>query len=180
VAAPQTIRRGGGDYNRLAEPAWADPLDTSYSKRSGARWNAPGSFGVLHLNRGRPMARLQVDHKLAGQPYGVEDLDPDEQHDLVEVDVIELDLRDCITDAGLQGVGLPATYPVDGAGNEVPWSTCQPIGQPAYDDGLPGIACRSAATGAEPGDEELAVFDSHTRDVRQTGRLLFDDWYWDA
>lgn len=178
MVAPEAIRRGGDEYNRLAEPAWADPLDTSYSRRFGGRWNAPGRFGVLYLNRGRRMARLQVNHKLAGQPYGVEDLDPDEQHDLVELEVNELDWRDCVTNSGLTVVGLPATYPVDAAGNEVPRSTCQPIGQAAYDDGLPGIACRSAATGAGPDDEELAVFDTHRHDVRQTNRVAFDEWYW--
>ena len=43
---------------------------------------------------------------------------------------------------------------------------CQPIGQAAFDDGRPGIACRAAATGASWTDEELGVFD---RDVDTSG-----------
>src|SRR5918994_949577 len=72
VAHGRTIRRGGS-YNRLAEPSWADLLDTSHSLQYGGRWNPPGSFGVLYLNRDLRMARLQVQHKLIGHPYGVED-----------------------------------------------------------------------------------------------------------
>jgi RES domain-containing protein len=171
VAGPQTVRRGGGEYNRLAEPGWANPLDTTYSKRRGGRWNPPGGFGALYLNRGRPVARLQVNHKLAGQPYGIEDLDPGEQHDLVDVVVAELDFRDCVTAPGLAGVDLPTTYPVDAAGDPVPWASCQPVGRAAYDAELAGVACRSAATGAGSGDEELAVFDTRAGGVRQTGRV---------
>ncbi|MGH2997143.1 MAG: hypothetical protein ACRDM9_12585, partial [Gaiellaceae bacterium] len=63
MAYGRTIRRGG-PYNRLAEPSWSDPLDTSYSRRRGGRWNPPGSFGALYLNRDLRIARLQVQHKL--------------------------------------------------------------------------------------------------------------------
>ena len=178
MSAPRTIRRGGGDYNRLAEPGWANPLDMSYSKRRGGRWNPPGSFGALYLNRGRRVARLQVNHKLAGQPYGVEDLDSDAQHNLVDVEMPEFEFRDCVTSAGLAGVDLATTYPVDASGDAVPWPTCQPVGQAAYDDHLAGVACRSAASGAGPAEEELAVFDTHADDVRQTGRVGFAEWYW--
>ena len=176
MARPRTVRCGGGDYNRLAEPGWADPLDTFFSKRGGGRWNPAGAFGALYLNPGRPGARLQVGRKLAGQPYGVEDLDPGEQHDLVDVEVPELDFRDCVTPAGLSAVRLPRTYPLDSSGSAVPWSTCQPVGQAAYDADLAGVACRSAATGARPDDEELAVFDTHAGEVRQTGRVGFGEW----
>ena len=100
MAYGRTIRRGGS-YNRLAEPSWADPLDMSYSRQRGGRWNAPDSFGVLYLNRDLRVARLQVQHKLRGHPYGVEDLDESEQHDLVDVEVAERDWLDCVTVPGL-------------------------------------------------------------------------------
>jgi hypothetical protein len=177
VTYGHTVRRGGA-YNRLAEPAWADPLDISYSKRHGGRWNAPGSFGALYLNWDVRMAGLRVHHKLAGQPYGVEDLEPAEQHDLVDVNIPAMDWLDCVTDAGLQAVGLPAGYPRDATGAEVPWSACQPVGQAAHDDDQPGLACRSAATGATRDDEELGVFDTHVHHVRQIRRTRFADWYW--
>lgn len=180
MAFGRTIRRGGA-YNRLAEPSWADPLDTTYSKALGGRWNPPGSFGVLHLNRGLRMARLQVQHKLRGQPYGVEDLDEDEQHDLVTVDVEERAWLDGVTDAGLEAVGLPASYPRHSNGRPVRHETCQPIGQAAFDDGRPGIACRSAATGATSDDEELGIFDrNRATAVHMTGREPFAEWFWGA
>jgi hypothetical protein len=135
VSHGQTVRRGGA-YNRLAEPAWADPLDVSHSQRHGGRWNAPGTFGVLYLNRGVRTARLQVHHRLLGQPYGVEDLDAAEQHDLVDVDVPDIEWLDCVTDDGLRAVGLPVGYPRDRDGAEVAWSACRPVAQAAHDDGL--------------------------------------------
>ena len=59
----------------------------------------------------------------------------------------------------------------------MPWSACQPIGQATHDDGLPGIACRSAASAK---NEELAVFDTHSGEVREGERLTFAEWYWNA
>lgn len=178
MAFGRTIRRGGA-YNRLAEPWWVDPLDTGYSKQRGGRWNAPGSFGVLYLNRDLRMARLQVQHKLRGQPYGVEDLDEDEQHDLVSVEVGEREWLDCIAAAGLEAVGLPPTYPRHANGRPVRHETCRPIGQAGLDDGLPGSACRSAARGATSSDEELAVFDRDVGpEVRITDRQPFAEWFW--
>jgi len=180
VAYGRTIRRGGS-YNRLAEPFWADPLDTSYSRQHGGRWNPPGSFGVLYLNRDLRVARLQVQHKLRGHPYGVEDLDESEQHDLVSVEVAERDWLDCFTIPGLEAVGLPPSYPRHANARPVRHVDCRPIGAAAFQDGRPGIACRSAATGASPTDEELAVFDrGPDTDVRMTGRQPFADWFWGA
>jgi RES domain-containing protein len=178
VAYGRAIRRGGS-YNRLAEPAWADLLDTSYSRERGGRWNPPASFGVFYLNRDLRVARLQVQHKLRGQPYGVEDLDESEQHDLVSVDVVERAWLDCVTEAGLEAVGLPRTYPLHANGRPVRRESCQPVGRAAYDDDQPGVACRSAVAEASTTDEELAVFDSGADlGMRVTGRQPFADWFW--
>jgi len=81
-----------------------------------------------------------VQHKLRGQPYGVEDLDGSEQHDLVGVVVAERDWLDCVTVAGLEAVGLAPTYPYHRNRRPVRHADCQPIGQAASDDGRPGIA----------------------------------------
>ncbi len=180
MAYGRTVRRGGS-YNRLAEPAWADPLDTSYSRARGGRWNPPGSFGVLYLNRDVRTTRLQVQHRLSGHPYGVEDLDEAEQHDLVDIEVAEREWLDCVTAAGLEAVGLPVTYPRHRNGRPVRHANCQPVGRAAFDDGRPGVACHSAATGASPIDEELGVFDRDMdASVRMTGRHPFADWFWGA
>jgi hypothetical protein len=177
VAYGLTARRGGA-YNRLAEPAWADPLDVGFARERGGRWNGPGSFGVLYLNRSVALARAQARHKLAGQPYGVEDLDESEQHDLVEVEVPDGDYLDCVTGAGLEAVGLPAGYPSHPDGRAVEHAECRPVAEAARDDGRPGVACRSAAAGAPVGDEELAVFDTAVGGVVMTGRLAFAAWYY--
>jgi RES domain-containing protein len=180
VAYGRTIRRGGS-YHRLAEPSSADPLDTSYSRQRGGRWNLPGSFGVLYLNRDLRLARLHVQHKLRGHPYGIEDLDESEQHDLVDVEVAERDWLDCVTVAGLEAVGLPDTHPRHRNGRPVRHVDCQPVGQAAFDDRRHGIACRSAATGASSTDEELGVFDREVEtNVQMTGRHPFADWFWGA
>jgi RES domain len=178
VAYGKTVRRGGA-YNRLAEPAWADPLDTSYSKARGGRWNPPGASGALYLNRDVRVARLRVEDKLAGQPYGIDDLDEAELHDLVELEVPSRSWLDCVSDGGLKAVGLPVSYPRHRNGRPVGHAECQPIGQTAFDEGLPGLACRSAARGATTADEELAVFArAGGPKVTMTGRRPFADWFW--
>jgi RES domain-containing protein len=176
VSYGQTVRRGGA-YNRVVEPRWADPLDTSHSKAQGGRWNRPGAFGALHLNRDLATARLQVRHKLGGMPYAVEDLDPQEQHHLIEVEVDQCEALDCVTASGLKAVGLTNPYPLDDDGDPVTHAVCQRIGEAAYAAGLPGVACRPAAAGAISSNEELAVFDHHAGLVRQTARRSFADWY---
>jgi hypothetical protein len=163
--------------NRLADPAWADPLDTTFSARTGGRWNAAGTHAVLYLNGSLRTAIIQVRHKLAGQPFDAEDLDPEEQHDVVEVTVPEDDFLDCVTDQGLASVGLPTGYPYDVAGEPVGHDVCQRIGARAYAEPLPGVACRSAARGAGRSDEELAVFDHAAGGVQLTARRPFADWY---
>jgi RES domain-containing protein len=177
VAYGKTARRGGA-YNRLAEPAWSDPLDIGFARDRGGRWNQPGSYATLYLNGSVAVARAQAQHKLTGQPYGIEDLDESEQHDLVEVHVPDGDYLDCITDAALQAVGLPASYPLHRDGSAVEHPECWPVGAAARRDGRPGVACRSAAAGAPAGDEELAVFDTAAGGVVMTGRLAFADWYY--
>ena len=82
-----------------------------------------------------------------------------------------------ITDAGCASAGLPATYPKDAARATIPHAICQPIGKAAYDDGEPGIACRSAAPGTARTDEELALFSRARKRLRAAERWAFDDWY---
>lgn len=176
MAYGRTVRRGGA-FNRLAEPHWEDPLDTSFSKQHGGRWNAPGSYGVLYLNMTEEMARIHVEHRLAGQPYNIEDLEPAAQHDLVEVDVAETDALDLVSGGGLRAVGLPVGYPLDAEGQPVTHEQCHSVGRAAYDAPLPAIVCRSAAAGAAATGEELAVFDRDLGIVTQTGRRSFAEWY---
>ena len=83
----------------------------------------------------------------------------------------------CSRTKGCEAVGLPVSYPLDEDGEPVGHARCHPVGRAAYDAPLPAIACRSAATGAERTDEELAVFDRDTGIVTPTARRPFADWY---
>jgi hypothetical protein len=58
-------------------------------------------------------------------------------------------------------------------------SICQPIGQAVCDDAELGVACQSAAVGAER--EELAWFELPSR-PRPTlaATKLFEEWFWAA
>lgn len=132
----------------------------------------------MYLNDGIATARLQVMHKLAGLPYGPEDLDPDSQHDLVGVAVAPDDHLDCVSDGGLMAAGLPSTYPRHRNGRPVTHATCRRVGREAFADRMPGVACRSAAVGAQRNNEELAIYEHASSAPTITGRVAFADWWW--
>ncbi|MGN6588398.1 MAG: RES family NAD+ phosphorylase [Solirubrobacterales bacterium] len=168
----------GGRYLRIAESGWRGPLSGKYSRESGGRWNAPGSFEVVYLNATVEVARAQVRRKL--EPRGIlpEDLDPAQGPDLIRTEIPTQPYVDACTEPGLVSLGLPPSYPTDKRGREIPHSTCQSIGQQARDAGEAGIACRSAASAPSPG-EELAYF-SRDRKLPTRGRESFSRWYWRA
>ncbi len=173
--AMRTITRGG-EYCRVADPSWTDPLTGQFAKERGRRWNPPGSFPVVYLNRDEAVARANVARLYAGRPYGPEDFRRGSAPDLVTVQVEEEDYVDVVTDAGCEAAGLPRSYPLDAGGAVVPHAVCQPIGQTAWDAGIPGIACRSAAPGAPTDGEELAWFARGRRLLPQDVRK-FADWF---
>ena len=154
---PLLVSRGGV-YVRVADPDWEDPLSGDFAKARGGRWNAPGAFPVVYLNGDVRVARANVLQRFAGLPYGPEDLEPSAAPALVSTAVPEDEFVDVVSDAGCAAVGLPRTYPVHDDGVPVSHELCRPVGQAAWDAGLPGIACRSAAPAAAPGGEELARF----------------------
>lgn len=161
-----------GEYLRVADPDWEDPLDPSFSVVNGGRWNAPGAFSVLYLNADLATARANVDRKYEGLSYGVTDLRSHRRPVLVGVDVPLDEFADIVTDAGCTKANLPTSYPFDSSGREVTHAECQPIGRQANDQNLPGIACRSAA---RPAGEELAWFVADSKEATRTRE--FDDWY---
>ena len=169
----RSIRRGG-PYLRVAEPGWADPLDGRFAAQRGGRWNPPESFPVVYLCRSLEVARANVYRKLAGQPYGPEDLQPESGPVLVRTTVPDDRYLNVITDAGCRDAGLPATYPLDSRRRIVPWRRCQPIGLRTWEAGVRGVAARSAATGG--GGEELAYFGR--RRLRRGAVRSFEEWFW--
>jgi RES domain-containing protein len=168
------IRRGGA-YLRVADRAWRDPLSGEYARERGGRWNAPGSFAVVYLNGSVAAARAQVRDKLEPRGIRPEDLQADQGPVLVHTVVPERQYVDVISTDGCSAVGLPKTYPLDERGVCVMHGVCQAIGQRAWDAGEAGIACRSAASTAPPGSEELAFF---ARQALRAGETeSFADWF---
>lgn len=166
----------GGEYWRVADPEWADPLDGRPGMARGGRWNAPGSFAAVYLNSNVSLARLFVAHKLGHQPYGPEDIDPDSGPVLVSVDIAEEDFVDLVTSAGCANAGLPESYPINASGDVIGHETCWPIGQAAWNLGEQGIACRSATRGASESDEDLAWF-QRAQPLQGGGVQPFVDWF---
>lgn len=171
--------RDGHHWLRVADPAWADPLDPSFSAQFGGRWNPPGSFPTLYLNEDVVTARLNLRAFIAGWPYEPEDLRDDTGPVLVAAtlprDQHALDVH---TPDGVAAVGLPATYPRDGAGDLVGHDACQPIGEAAREHGLRGVRCRSARSPDGAG-RELAWFPATARSrARRQRTLPFEAWFW--
>ena len=106
----------GGTYVRVVDPAWSDPLDASFSRRTGGRWNPPGAFAALYLCRDVETARANARRLLEGQPFTFDDLLPERLPSLVETTVPDARYVDAVTARGLASLDLPATYPLDGRG----------------------------------------------------------------
>ena len=164
------LTKGGGRHYRVCDPDWLDCLDTSFSRRDGGRWNAPESFGILHLCATTDVAAANARKHFEGEIHTLFDLEPEFQPILMQVAVRLSEFIDCVSDDGLRSAGLPLTYP-DG----VTWVRTRDVGRRAY--ALPdanGIACRSAVL---PEGEELAVFDRSVDIVRRGKRHAFSSWY---
>jgi len=172
----QTRRvRRGGEYLRVANPGWADPFDTTFSRRAGGRWNPPGSFGALYLNRDIRTASANARRVLAEQGgFSLFDLKPERRPVAVRCTLLPRLLANAVTETGLGAIGLPAEYPW-----QVGWDRCQPIGARLQEAGEDGIAARSAAECAGPGHwmgEEAVLFEP-VGGVRRGKMLRFDQWY---
>ncbi len=166
----------GGNYYRLADVDWSDPLDGSFSQAKGGRWNPPGSFPVVYLNATEDVARALVRARMNSVAIEPEELDPIEGPLLVRSHVPGEDFVDIITDKGCIAAGLPDTYPLDTNGKRIGQADCQPIGVEAWKTGDPGIACRSATQGAPAQVEELAWFQRDHRLMSSETRT-FAEWY---
>lgn len=169
------IKRGGR-YLRVAKPDWADPFDTTFSARSGGRWNPAGSFGVLYLNADERVASANARQWFAHNGgFSLLDLQPARRPVAVACRLEVHLLVDVVSATGVRAVGLPERYPW-----KVPRSVCQPIGKELSRAGERGIACRSAAECVGPGQtvgEEAALFERGASLVAPLARLPFEDWY---
>jgi RES domain-containing protein len=169
--------RHGGVYFRVCKPDWLDCTDISYGKMFGGRWNPPGAFGALYLNRTIEVAAAQARQMFRSGEATVFDLRPERRPQLLEIDITECVVLDAVTDEGLASVGLPSAYPY-----RVDHVFCQRIGARAHaEPGISGIACRSASACSGPAHfvgEELALFDRAMAFGRPADRPRpFADWY---
>jgi RES domain len=169
------VERGGLHF-RVCDPGWTDPLDTSYSKRQGGRWNGPGSFGVLYLNATVAVAAGNARRAYEGEIATLFDLLPEQRPDLQLVTVRPTRVVDGVTDAGLRSLRLPVSYPAGAT-----WAACRRIGARAYAVGENGIACRTVDAVKRTRDlaegEELVVFDTALSAVTRAERVPFAQWY---
>lgn len=164
----------GHTWCRLADPAWADPLDATHAANHGGRWTPRGGPPTLYLNADGATARANVVRFLADAPFAPEDLNETNGYQLVDVGLPD-DQRalDAVSDDGLTDIGLPTTYPLDAAGAEIGHATCQPIGAKAHADGLDGVSDRSASRVGR----ELAWWPRGRRATTGAARP-FSDWYY--
>jgi len=163
-----------GAYARICDPAWADPLDTSYAAKYGGRWNAAGSFGVLYTNATIAVAAANARRNFEREIATVFDLRPEFRPDLQYVEVRAAPFVDAVTDAGVRALRLPRTFPF-----RVAHAPCQRIGARSHARRDNGIASRSSAeaTPTTVVGEELAVFDIAIGLVTRRERVRFDRWY---
>ncbi|MDX6297359.1 MAG: hypothetical protein QOI51_1216, partial [Nocardioidaceae bacterium] len=117
----------GHTWLRIADPSWVDPLDPTFARANGQRWNPPHSFPVLYLNEDVVTARLNLRRYIAGWPYEPEDLRDDTGPCLVSARLPRAQrVADVHTPAGVAAVGLPGSYLLDAAGQLVGHEVCQP------------------------------------------------------
>jgi RES domain-containing protein len=161
----------GGTFFRVVHPSWRDPLDTSYSKVHGGRWNGAGEFGVLYLCATILVAAANARKTYEGEIATLYDLLPEARPDLQYVDVKRSAFVDVATDSGIRAIHLPATFP-----QNVSWTRCQTIARWLYAEHERGIGYRSAAT-LPIAEEELAIFDSSLNLVKRGKRVRFAEWY---
>jgi hypothetical protein len=159
---------------RVADSAWADPLDPSYARDNGGHWNPPKSYRVLYFSEDLRTARAQLEELFAGWPVNVEDLADDAPYVLV-VAVIPKRQKaaDSVSVQGLTALGLPPSYPVDARGRVIARKRCQLIGAAVFDAALHGVWCRSAKIRDGTG-RELAWFPrarAKARALREPVRL---------
>ncbi len=169
----------GHSWWRIADPAWADPLDPDFARRRGGRWNPPDSFATLYLNEDRATARLNLRAFIDGWPYEPEELREENGPVLVECTLPRRQLVcDIHTSEGVCAAGMPVTYPLDEGGTVVGHDRCQPIGSRAKEQGLRGVRARSAQA-RDGARRELAWFPASARSVaRRVATLPFPTWFW--
>jgi hypothetical protein len=98
------------------------------------------------LNQDLATVHAQVRHLFAGRGIEPDDLDDDAPIRLAAATLPGRQrAADVVSDRGVAAVRLPASYPLDDHGGQVPHEATQAIGVEVHGAGLRGVLCRSAA-----------------------------------
>jgi hypothetical protein len=160
----------GRTWWRVADTAWDDPVDPTWSDRTGGRWNTPGDGPTLYLCADVDTARAQVPRMLEGTAIDPEDLRDDAPFVLVPVGLPERQrVADAVSELGLASLGLPRTYPRRTRGGPVPWVECRKVAKSVRAASLRGVLARSAAPEASADGQELAWFPARGRSATVVG-----------
>ena len=167
------------EWTRICDASWDDPLDPSFARLRGGRWNPPGSWRTLYLSEDVVTARLNLARFIADWPYEPEDLADDTGPHLAVATLPRSQrVADVHSPEGVAAVGLPRTYPLDRGGELVDHEPCQRIGEQVQAAGLRGVRCRSAQAPLGAG-RELAWFPATARSrAHLVVRRPFTDWFW--
>ena len=112
-------------------------------------------------------------------PFSFDEVQPDRLPDLLILD-LELDnMADITSNAGLEEVGLPATYPA-GYTTSSAWTVTQTVGATIHDAGHTSILTRSATATEWSGQveawAEIAIFTDQAPKPTLTERIPYGDW----
>src|SRR5713226_410482 len=120
-----------------------EPLSTVSSLQYGGRWNSPESFPVLYTFLNRNLARTWVEARFNRDGVALTDAQPEILPDLLVLECDIEPLADLTSDAGLEAVGLPDTYP-KGFETEAAYGITRRIGTQIFNERAQGILTRSA------------------------------------
>lgn len=160
---------------RVCSPRWVDPFDPTYAPVHGGRWTPPGSWPTLYVSRDVATARLLVTRLLEGTSVAPDDL-TDDAFELVAARLPRRQVAADVANAeGVAAAGFPSTYPDDGHGGRIPRAKCWPVATEAYDGGLDGVECRSAAT-IDGSGRELAWWPRGRSTRPHPARVPYGSW----
>lgn len=147
---------------RVVQRGWTDPLDASYSQRADDnRWNTR-AFPALYCCCSERVAAVLVRDRLRRLQLDLDDLTPDAQPQVVEIDWTGR-VVDMVSETGIAGNGFAPAYP-----DRATIAECQTAAGRWHARSHEGIVCRSASvhrlapatpwTGDHAAWGELAVF----------------------
>jgi len=125
------------------------------------------------------LARTWVEARLTRGGVALNEIQPEALPDLLVLECKLEKIADLTSDAGLEEVGLPTTYP-RGFETEAAYSTTCPIGVQIYNAGLQGIITRSATATKWEGPianwGEIAIFTDYAPIPILVERQSYERW----